>query len=73
MKLYETTSVTYGVGPLSSPCLKAGALSLTLRRCLPRWQRQYQARKIPNQGYCTHGLLVPLDEFERIAQRVESL
>lgn len=45
----------------------------TLRRHLSRWQRQYQARKIPNQGYCTHGLLVPLDEFERIAQRVESI
>lgn len=46
---------------------------VNLRQRLPQWQRQYQARKIPNQGYCTHGLLVPLDEFERIAQRVDSL
>jgi len=45
----------------------------SLRRHLPRWQQQYPARRIPNQGYCTHGLLVPLDEFERIAQRVESI
>lgn len=44
-----------------------------LRHHLPQWQRQYQARKIPNDGYYTHGLLVPLDEFERIAQRVDSL
>ena len=46
---------------------------LTLRQHLTQWAQQYPTRQIPNQGYHTHGLLVPLDEFERIAQRVESL
>lgn len=44
-----------------------------LRRHLTQWEQQYPTRKIPNRGYQTHGLLVPLDEFERIAQRVDSL
>lgn len=41
-----------------------------LRRQLPRWQRQYESRRVPNDGYHTVGLLVPLDEFERIAYAV---
>lgn len=41
-----------------------------LRACLPRWQRQYQERRIPNDGYHTVGLLVPLSEFEQIALAV---
>lgn len=44
-----------------------------LQKCLTRWAETYPTRRTPNQGYHTHGLLVPLDEFERIAQRVDSL
>ncbi len=46
-------------------------LTLTaLRFRLPFWQQQYPVREIPNSGYHTHGLLVPLDELARCAQRV---
>jgi hypothetical protein len=45
----------------------------TIRRLLPRWQRDYPTRRIPNQGYCTHGLLVPLAEFEQHAHETISL
>lgn len=38
-----------------------------IRKRLPHWQRTFQERRIPNDGYHTVGLLVPLDEFERIA------
>lgn len=46
-------------------------LTLTaLRFRLPFWQQQYPVREIPNSGYHTHGLLVPLTELEGCAQRV---
>lgn len=41
-----------------------------LRRNLPRWQQTYPQRAIPNRGYHTHGLLVPLLEFEKIANQI---
>jgi hypothetical protein len=41
-----------------------------LRAQLPRWQRTYPTRAIPNYGYFTHGVLVPLHEFERLAVEV---
>jgi hypothetical protein len=41
-----------------------------LRRQLPRWREEYPVRRIPNRGYHTVGLLVPLDEFECIARKV---
>jgi hypothetical protein len=44
-----------------------------LRQALPGWLRRYPVRAIPNAGYRTHGVLVPLDEFERLAQGVYSL
>jgi len=44
-----------------------------LRRLLPRWETTCVSRKIPNNGYMTHGLLVPLDEFERHALTVISI
>lgn len=43
-----------------------------LRKRLPRWCN-YRSRRIQNNGYCTVGLLVPLDEFERISIQVISL
>lgn len=49
-------------------------LALTaLRYRLPFWTQQYPIREIPNDGYHTHGLLVPLDELARSAQRVLSV
>lgn len=41
-----------------------------LRQRLPDWQRTCETRRIPNEGYHTVGLLVPLDEFEAIAYTV---
>ena len=41
-----------------------------LRAKLPAWRSRYQERQIPNEGYYTVGLLVPLDEFEKIAYAV---
>ena len=43
-----------------------------LRSCLHRWKNN-PILKIPNNGYNTIGLLVPLCEFERIATQVISL
>jgi len=45
----------------------------TLRRHLPRWVKQYPARAIPNKGYKTHGVLVPLAEFEQFCDKVVNL
>lgn len=37
------------------------------------WEAQYQTRRIPNKGYHTVGILVPLDEFERLAYKVVNI
>lgn len=44
-----------------------------LRRELPRWAREYPLRAAQNEGYATHGVLVPLDEFEAQAEAVISI
>lgn len=41
-----------------------------LRRNLARWAAVYPTRQAANNGYNTHGLLVPLHELERIAAAV---
>lgn len=41
-----------------------------VRKQLPRWRMFYQERTIMNRGYNTVGLIVPLDELERIALHV---
>ena len=41
-----------------------------LRAKLPAWERRYQQRSVPNDGYNTIGLIVPLAEFEQIAYLV---
>lgn len=41
-----------------------------LRERLPTWRRTCEERRIPNDGYHTVGLLVPLAEFEEIAYAV---
>lgn len=38
-----------------------------IRQQLGRWSQIYPQRRIPNKGYHTVGIIVPLDEFERIA------
>lgn len=43
-----------------------------LRRELPRWVREYPLRAAQNEGYATHGMLVPLYEFEQHAEAVIS-
>ncbi len=43
-----------------------------LRAMLPQWLPKYPARSVANQGYSTHGILVPLAEFEKLAQDVIS-
>lgn len=44
-----------------------------IRQCLPAWQQRYRAAKARNEGYYTHGVLVPLHELERCAKEVISL
>lgn len=44
----------------------------TLRKHLQRWSK-YKTRKIPNRGYFTIGLLVPLAEFEEHSEHVINL
>lgn len=44
----------------------------TVRRELPRWVQEYPPRAARNEGYATHGVLVPLDEFEKYAEAVIS-
>jgi hypothetical protein len=44
----------------------------TLRACLPQWLATCKAAPpIPNRGYHTLGILVPLPEFAQIAARIE--
>lgn len=45
----------------------------SLRTLLAYWRKHYPTRRIPNNGYHTHGLLVPLHEFERHALQVISI
>jgi hypothetical protein len=44
-----------------------------LRRALSRWLDRYPKRYIPNEGYHTHGILVPLMELEATARQVVSV
>jgi hypothetical protein len=37
---------------------------------LPRWLRDFPPRQAQNDGYATHGIIIPLAEFERLALRV---
>ena len=41
-----------------------------LRGQLRRWHRLYEVVSVANSTYQTHGLLVPLCEFEEIAREV---
>jgi hypothetical protein len=37
---------------------------------LPRWIRDYPPRSAQNNGYATHGIIIPLAELEKAAMRV---
>ena len=41
-----------------------------LREQLPGWCASYSTRPAQNQGYATHGVLVPIAEFERHASQI---
>lgn len=45
----------------------------TIRERIPYWTRRYPTRPARNFGYWTHGICVPLDEFERHSQKVINL
>lgn len=42
-------------------------------KSLPGWERQYTHKAVQNASYQTHGVLVPLVEFEKLAFQVVSL
>jgi hypothetical protein len=42
----------------------------TLQWELPRWIRDYPPRQAQNNGYATHGIIIPLAELEKSAMRV---
>lgn len=44
-----------------------------IRKRLKQWEVRFESRSIPNHDYNTIGLLVPLDEFERIAHAVSDI
>lgn len=44
-----------------------------LRRRLERWQQEYQTKRIPNKGYDTVGLIVPLEEIEACSSAQASI
>jgi len=41
-----------------------------LREQLAAWCALYPLRRIPNAGYSTHGVIVPLQSLKRVARRV---
>src|SRR5574341_40246 len=41
-----------------------------LRQQLPRWCDAYPTRPAQNEEYATHGILVPMEEFEKHATQV---
>lgn len=45
----------------------------TVRDQIPRWAKSYRKTYAQNDGYRTHGILVPLPEFEKYSEQVISL
>lgn len=41
-----------------------------LRAKLPSWTKRFPTRLVPNKGYNTHGVIVPLAELEACAEAV---
>lgn len=44
-----------------------------LHREMPRWEQEYPTRPVQNNGNATYGILVPLCEFEELAEAVISI
>ena len=44
-----------------------------IRKRLKRWEREFPLRTIANNGYITVGIVVTLDEFERIAYAISQI
>jgi len=44
-----------------------------LRRHLSKWECKYRTVSVPNSGYVTKGILVPLAEFEQYAEQAISI
>lgn len=44
-----------------------------IRDRVDAWQQTFKSKAIPNKGYNTIGVLVPLDEIERISKQVINL
>lgn len=44
-----------------------------IRAIVDNWKAKYETRAIPNKGYKTHGIIVPLHEFERYAFQVVTI
>lgn len=45
----------------------------TIRKQLSRWAKEYPIKAVPNRGYRTYGILVPLCEFEEHSAQVVSI
>lgn len=58
--------VVYYVPPLFIVVLPI----MSLRWALPGWMREYPSRRAANDGYQTHGLLVPLDVLREYAVQI---
>lgn len=41
-----------------------------IRTLVDGWKAKYRTQRIPNKGYQTHGVIVPLHEFEKCAFEV---
>ena len=70
---YSSTAqwLIYWVPPLAQICL---IRLRTLRRHLDAWIEQHGPEKaIPNDGYYTRGVVVPLVEFAQRCERIERL
>ncbi|MBN1430483.1 MAG: hypothetical protein JXB07_19085 [Anaerolineae bacterium] len=44
-----------------------------VKETVPAWERLYRTVKVMNDGYNTHGVLVPLHELEALAEAVWNL
>lgn len=54
--------LVYYVPPLGKIYIASMA---AIKARLPEWENQYDTRRIPNKGYDTVGLLIPIAVFER--------
>ncbi len=46
---------------------------LNVRDCIEFWQSAFGIRKVKNKGYKSHGIPVPVKEFEKICESVREI